>query len=415
MTATTAKPKRKNPILRSRVPTLPPDRRSRTALGLARGAATGRLELQHCAGCGAVQYPPREACATCLSTELEWRPTDGQGELLADTLVRHSQELYFRERAPWRTGLIRLDAGVSVVAHLTEGCPAAPARVVVQAALDRSGQAVLVAGPAGRAPVLAEDAKLRDLTADPRGRKILVTDAKSPVGQAMVKALAEAGAELVWAGEAEPWRKPPGWDAVTAMPGVTVVPLDVTDSKSVEELASELGFKVDILVNTAEYRRAHGLFGRAGVETAQAEMETNCFGLMRLAKAFGPVMRARGADGIANSAVAWVNLLSVAALSNDPQRATYSVSQAAALSVAQALRAELRHGGVRVINLFPGPIDDEWNQEILPPKLAPAVLARAAVAALKGSVEDVFPGDVAEEWLARYRENPKALEKELGR
>ena len=28
-------------------------------------------------------------------------------------------------------------------------------------------------------------------------------------------------------------------------------------------------------------------------------------------------------------------------------------------------------------------------------------------------VEDVYPGDVAQEWLARWRDNPKALEKEL--
>jgi hypothetical protein len=36
------------------------------------------------------------------------------------------------------------------------------------------------------------------------------------------------------------------------------------------------------------------------------------------------------------------------------------------------------------------------------------------VEALKGSVEDVYPGDVAQDWLARHLENPKALERELG-
>jgi hypothetical protein len=28
-------------------------------------------------------------------------------------------------------------------------------------------------------------------------------------------------------------------------------------------------------------------------------------------------------------------------------------------------------------------------------------------------VEDLYPGDVAQEWLERWRDNPKALEKEL--
>ncbi len=66
-----------------------------------------------------------------------------------------------------------------------------------------------------------------------------------------------------------------------------------------------------------------------------------------------------------------------------------------------------------MINLFPGPIDDEWNQLILPPKLAPAAVAKAILEALRGSVEDVYPGDVAQEWLARWLDSPKTLEREL--
>ena len=48
-----------------------------------------------------------------------------------------------------------------------------------------------------------------------------------------------------------------------------------------------------------------------------------------------------------------------------------------------------------------------------PPKLAPAALAKAVIKALKDGVEDLYPGDVAEEWLARFRESPKTLEREL--
>ena len=38
----------------------------------------------------------------------------------------------------------------------------------------------------------------------------------------------------------------------------------------------------------------------------------------------------------------------------------------------------------------------------------------AVVEALKGSVEDVYPGDVAQDWVARHLDNPKALEREAG-
>ena len=99
-------------------------------------------------------------------------------------------------------------------------------------------------------------------------------------------------------------------------------------------------------------------------------MDVNYFGLLRLAQEFGPAMRSRGADGQA-SAVAWVNLLSIYALANFPPHGTFSASKAAAHSLAQCLRAEMRPAGVRVVNVFPGPIDDEWNQLLPPPKLAP--------------------------------------------
>jgi len=404
--------KKKNPILRTRLPTLPPAARSRVALGLTAAAALGRFELQQCSDCGAVQYPPREACGSCLSTQLLWKQQSGRGELLAATVLHHSNDLFFRERLPWRLGLIKLESGPTVVAHLHGAVPAAPAPVRVAARLDRAGQAVLVALPDKETTDMADDRQLREFTCDPKLRKLLVTDGKTAVGQALVKALAAAGAHLIWVGYAEPWKKFAGFEELKALPQVTLVPLDVTDSKNVRELAAEIGGKVDILVNNAECHRTFGIGNRQGVETARAEMDVNYFGLLRLAQEFGPAMRSRGADGLA-SAVAWVNLLSIYALANFPPHGTFSASKAAAQSLAQCLRAEMRPAGVRVVNVYPGPIDDEWNQLLLPPKVAPAALAAAIVKALREGVEDVYPGDLAQEWLERWRDNPKALEREL--
>jgi NAD(P)-dependent dehydrogenase (short-subunit alcohol dehydrogenase family)/uncharacterized OB-fold protein len=406
------KPKRKNPVLRTRLPTLPPGSRSRIALGLTAAAAQGRFELQQCADCGKVQYPPREACENCLSIRLSWKAQSDAGELLAETTLHHSNDLFFRERLPWRLGLVRLQCGPSVVAHLHADVQRAPSPVRVAARLDRAGQAVLVALPSKETPHMADDRQLREFTCDPKFRKVLVTDAKTALGQALIRSLADAGAELIWAGYAEPWKKFPGFEALEKIPQVTLLPLDVTDSKSVREVAAEVGGKVDILVNNAELHRTFGIANRSGVETARAEMDVNYFGLLRLAQEFGPAMRSRGADGLA-SAVAWVNVLSIYALANFPPHGTFSASKAAAHSLAQCLRAEMRAAGVRVVNVFPGPIDDEWNQLLLPPKVAPQALARAILGALKEGIEDVYPGDVAQEWLARWRDNPKALEREL--
>jgi NAD(P)-dependent dehydrogenase (short-subunit alcohol dehydrogenase family)/uncharacterized OB-fold protein len=410
---TAKQPQPKNPILPTRQPTLPPSARSRVALGLTAAAARGRLALQVCLDCGAVQYPPREVCRACLSHRLVWGPQDGRGELTTETVLRNAQELFFRERLPWRVGIVRLDAGVNVVAYIHASVGPAQCRVRVEAALDRAGQAALIAVPEQGRHSLSEDPQLREMTCDPRLRKALVTDGKSALGQAVVRALAAAGADLIWIGEAEPWKKDSGVAALRELPRAAIVPLDVTDGRSVRNLAGEIGGKVDIVVNTADFHRTFSITSRRGVETAQLEMDVNYFGLLRLAQEFAPALKSRAADG-ATGATAWVNVLSIFALSNYPPHGTYSASKAAAFSLSQALRAELRPAGVRVINLFPGPIDDEWDQLERPPKLSPAAVATAIVEALKGSVEDVYPGDVAKDWLARHLDNPKALEHELG-
>jgi NAD(P)-dependent dehydrogenase (short-subunit alcohol dehydrogenase family)/uncharacterized OB-fold protein len=393
-------------------PLLPPGVRSRAALGLTAAAALGQFRLQVCDECGAVQYPPREACHRCLSGRLKWREQSGSGELISQTTIHNSQDLYFRERLPWHLGMVRLDVGPTLITHLHGGCAPAPSRVRVGARLDKSGQGVLVAFPIDEVLNMADDRQLREMTCDPRFRKVLVTDGKTAVGQAVVRALIAAGADGLWVGYAEPWKQSLEFEELAALPQVTMLPLDLTDSGSVKAVAAQIGGKVDILINTAELHRAQGIASGGGIEVARAEMDVNYFGLLRLAQEFGPAMRSRGADG-QSSATAWVNLLSIYALSNYPAHGTFSASKAAALSLSQCLRAEMRSGAVRVINIFPGPIDDEWNQAVPAPKLTPEALAKAIVHALREGIEDVYPGDVAQEWLLRWQESPKTLEREL--
>ncbi len=412
MTMPLMRPKRKNPLLRTRQMNLPPWQRGRVALGMTAAAAEGRFALQSCADCGAVQYPPREACRVCLSPRLPWRTQSGQGQLLGSTTLHHSNDLFFRERLPWRLGLVQLDGGPTLMVHLHGEVGEAPQRVRVGARLDRGGQAVLIAFPEEGSPHMADDKVLREMTSDPKFRKVLVTDGKTEVGQAIVRALVKAGADLVWVGHAEPWKQYGGLEDISQLPQVSLVPLDLTDGRSVTELAGSIGGKVDIVISNAEVHRTFGISARRGTDVARAEMDINYFGLLRLAQAFGPALKGRADDG-ATGATAWVNLLSIYALSNFPAHGTFSASKAAAWSLAQCLRAEMRPAGIRVINCFPGPIDDDWNQQTPPPKLAPATLANAIVRALRDGIEDVYPGDVAQEWLERWRDDPKVLEREI--
>ena len=306
MTPPLVKPKRKNPVLRTRQINLPPSARSRVALGLTAAAAMGRFELQKCLGCGAVLYPPREACSQCASERLRWREQSGTGELLAGTTLHHSNDLFFRERLPWRLGLVKLDTGPTLMVHLHGGVPlpgdASRTPVRVSARLDRAGQAVLIAFASEDALNMADDPMLREMTNDPRLRKVLVTDGMTTVGQALVREFARAGAELIWVGHAEPWKQHgSGLEAIAALPQVTLLPLDLTDSHSVQALAGEIGGKVDIVVNNAEVHRGFGIAARRGTDVAKLEMEVNYFGALRLAQAFGPALASRSADGAANA------------------------------------------------------------------------------------------------------------------
>ena len=88
MTNPLAPPPRKNPQAVTAPPTRPPEARSRAALGLAAAAAEGRFALQQCADCGTVQYPPRDACHSCLSPDLPWEDQPRTGTLIAETTVR---------------------------------------------------------------------------------------------------------------------------------------------------------------------------------------------------------------------------------------------------------------------------------------------------------------------------------------
>ncbi|NMG35916.1 SDR family NAD(P)-dependent oxidoreductase [Azoarcus sp. TTM-91] len=413
MTEPLVKPKKKNPVLRTRLATLPPVPRSRTALGLTRAAAEGVFEMQVCADCGTVQYPPREVCGSCLSEHLAWKPVDNRGELIATTTLRHSNDLYFRERLPWRVGTVKMAAGPSVVAHVHEDC-AEGGSVRLTLKLDRSGQAVLHALPEKDTPNMNDAPQLRESTCDPKFRRVLVTDGKSATGMAVAKAMLEAGANAVFLGDASTWKTVPAFDKLVASdPRLQVVELDVTDTDSVDRLAASIGGKVEILVNTADYLRDGGILNRKDVNLARDAMEVNVLGLMRLAQAFGPGMCFRAADG-SNNAVAWVNILSIHAHAALPARGAWSASKAAALSLSHTLRAELRGAGVRVMNVFPGPVDEEWEQLTPPPKIAPSGLAKAIVKGLQDGVEDLYVGDIAEELRTRLRENHKAVERELG-
>ena len=305
------------------------------------------------------------------------------------------------------------DCGPQIIANLHGHCVEG-ARVRLALRLDRAGQPVVFAIPIEETPHMHDDPAWRETTADPKFRRVLVTDGRNPVGQALARSLVKAGAARVFVGVAEPWKPFAGEAALRALDGVEIVALDLTDEASVFDLAADIGAKVDILINTADHTRPVPLFAPGSARRLGEAVDATLAGAMRLAQAFGPVMLGRGADGT-NSAAAWVNVLSVYALAALPAYGALSVSHAACLSLSHWLRAELRPGGIRLLNAFTGPLDTEWFQAVPPPKVAPAQLAEAVIDGLRRGLEEIHVGDVAKDIRDRLAANPKALEREIGR
>ena len=399
-----APPGPRDPLALTPAPLMPPEARSREAIGLAAAAALGQFMLQVCDECDLVQYPPRAVCAACLGVGLRWREVASGGALLARTTIRIAADPYFRTRTPWPIGTVQLDCGPQVVAHL-HGDAAGRVRMVLK--LDKAGQGVMLALPEQDTPDMHDDPAWRELTADPRGRRVLVTDGRTALGQAMARGLLAAGARTVFAGIAEPWR--PFDAAGLRMAGIETVALDLTDQDSVHRMAASLGGRVEICINTALHLRPAGVLAQGMVEAREA-MELNYLGALRLAQALGPAMRARAADG-EYPAVAWVNLISAHALAAPGAFGGAAVAQAAALALAQSLRPALRP--LRVVNALIGPIDDEWHQALPPPKLALAAIAAAVVRALRDGIEDLAIGDIAQDILARWADNPAILVRDM--
>lgn len=404
-------PKKKNPVARTPAPTLPPAQRSRTALGLTRAAALGRFEMQVCSSCQSVQYPPREVCGHCLHDGLHWQTVPNGGQLIASTTLHHSNDLYFKERLPWRVGMVRMDAGPSVVAHIHADCPELGA-VRLALLADRSGQAVLHALPLKDTPHMFDAPTLRAGSCNPAQRRILVSDGKTAVGQAIARTLLSAGAQRVLLGDPEPWNRDPAFEQLRQHPQVQVLALDCTSADSVQQLAANSGGQIEIVIHNPSHIRDGGLLYAKGILPLHEALQTHAIGLARLAQALGPALAARAGDA-SHGACAWVNLLSIHALAPLPQRAAWSAAQAAAHALSISLRAELAPAGVRVLNLYCSPIDEPWEQTTPAPKLAPSAVAKALVQALITGQEDSYLGDIAEDIRARQQDNAKALEREL--
>jgi NAD(P)-dependent dehydrogenase (short-subunit alcohol dehydrogenase family) len=120
--------------------------------------------------------------------------------------------------------------------------------------------------------------------------------------------------------------------------------------------AEQLG-GIDILVNNA------GIGAQGGVEDNDDDewrrvFEINVLGLVRVSRAALPHLRR-------SEHAAIVNTCSIAATAGLPQRAVYSASKGAVLSLTRAMAADLVADGIRVTCVNPGTAHTPWIGRLL--------------------------------------------------
>lgn len=158
--------------------------------------------------------------------------------------------------------------------------------------------------------------------------------------------------------------------------------------------AARLCGDVSIVVNNAGILRSSPSLASGAVDAARAEMETNFFGSMRMARAFAPVLSENGGGAL-------VNMLSVLSFVSMPQGATYSASKAAAWSLTNALRMELRGQGTLVVAVHAGFIDTDMAAGVAAEKVSPQSVATQIVAAIEADAEEVLATRPAR-WSRRH-------------
>ena len=249
------------------------------------------------------------------------------------------------------------------------------------------------------------DPQLREFTVPVAGKTVLVSDASSAIGLAVVKALHDAGAGLIVAGMLPPERLTDQKHPILNLDGVQPVPLDIVDQVSLSEALSKVGGPLDIVVNTARHVRGGGVSEQANIVEQRRAFDVSAIGFTRLAQACAPMLAGR-------SHGAFVDLISSDALAGATDNAAFAAAEAARLSLLQSFRHEMRSAGVRVLSVFTGPVEDEHHQPVPPPKVAPARLAAAIVDALHQGREQSCVGDVASDAMARWLSDPMLYARE---
>ncbi len=217
------------------------------------------------------------------------------------------------------------------------------------------------------------------MTNDLNGLSALVTGGASGIGLATARLLSERGAQVAVL----------DLDPCGAGPALLGFTADLGDDASVREgVAAAVGALggLDILVNNAGIGAAGTVEDNPDEQWHQV-LDINVLGIVRTTRAALPHLRRSGHAAI-------VNTCSIAATAGLPQRALYSASKGAVLSLTLAMAADHVREGIRVNCVNPGTVDTPWVGRLLDAAPDPAA-ERAALSGRQPTGRLVSAAEVA--------------------
>jgi NAD(P)-dependent dehydrogenase (short-subunit alcohol dehydrogenase family) len=206
------------------------------------------------------------------------------------------------------------------------------------------------------------------------GAVALVTGGNRGFGHAMVEELLHRGAAKVYATSRSP--RPQTDDRIVPLV------LDVTDDDSVTA-AARAAADVSIVVNNAGVLLRTPVL-EAPLDDIRAELETNLFGPIRVARAFAPALARHPSSSLVNvlSVLSWLAI-----------GGGYEVSKSAAWSATNSMRIKLDEQGTTVTALHVAYMDTDMTAGLDVPKADPREVARQAADAIVAGTFEILADD----------------------
>ena len=210
----------------------------------------------------------------------------------------------------------------------------------------------------------------------------------------MVEELLDRGAAKVYATARSPHTPPDR--------RIVPLALDVTNDHSVAE-AAQAATGVSIVVNNAGIALNTPVLD-APLADIRAELETNLFGIIRVTRAFAPILARHPSSSL-------VNVLSV--LSWLAFGKGYEISKAAAWSATNSIRVRLRDQGTVVTALHVAYMDPDMTARLDVPKADPRDIARQTADAIATGQFEVLADQTTRTVKSRLSDELTSLYQQL--